>query len=69
MELFLADVTISKNENFAAENMKKTPSKVAHNRPQIFFSIANKPKTNPNLIFCSIKMSPLLYNDFGLSDK
>ena len=43
---------------FAPENMKKPPSKVAHNRPPIFFSIANWPKTSPNLIFCSIKMSP-----------
>ena len=30
--------------------MKKTPSKVAHNRPPIlFFSKANRPKTTPNL--------------------
>ena len=26
---------------FAPENMKKPPSKVAHNRPPFFFSIAN----------------------------
>ena len=40
----------------APENMKKTPFKVPHNRPPIlFFSIANQPKTSPNLIFCSIK--------------
>ena len=51
---------------FAHENMKKTLSKVAHNRPQIFFSIANRPKTSPNLRYFSQK-SPttrLLYNDF-----
>ena len=34
-------------------------SKVAHNRPKIFvFSIANWSKTSPNLVFCSIKVSP-----------
>ena len=39
--------------------MKKMLSKVAHNLPKIcFFSIANRPKTSPNHIFCSIKMSP-----------
>ena len=43
--------------------MEKPPF-VAHNWPPIFFSIANRPKTSPNLIFCSIKMSLLLYNDF-----
>ena len=37
------------------KNMKKPPSKVAHNRPQFFFSTANRPKTSPNLDFCSIK--------------
>ena len=42
---------------FAHENMKKTASKVVHNRPQ-FFCIANRPKINPDLIFCSIKMAP-----------
>jgi hypothetical protein len=64
--------------------MKKPPSKVAHNWPPIFLSIAtygrgdsftivsiaSRPKTSPNLIFCSIKMSPctkFLYNDFGYS--
>ena len=47
--------------------MKKTPSKVAHNRP-IFFSTANQPKTSPNLNFCSIKnahrAAVCMYNDF-----
>ena len=42
---------------FAPENMKKSPSKVAHNRPK-FFCIFDRPKTSPNLIFCSIKISP-----------
>ena len=36
---------------------KKTPSKVTHDWPPIlFFSIANWPKTSPNLIFYSMKM-------------
>ena len=38
---------------FALENMKKPTSKVTHNRPQFFFSIANRPKISPNLIFCA----------------
>ena len=39
--------------------MKKPASKIAHNRPKtFFFSIADHLKTSPNLIFCSIKMSP-----------
>ena len=38
---------------FAHENMKKPPSKVAHNRPNFFCSIANRSKTSPNLNFCS----------------
>ena len=55
MQHFSEDATIF----FAPENMKKKPSKVAHNRPPpFFFSIANRPKTSPNLIFCFIKMSP-----------
>ena len=42
MQLFSADATIFKKKNltfiFAPENMKKTPSKVAHNWPRPFFS-------------------------------
>ena len=34
MQLFSAEATISKKKYFAYENMKKTPSKVAHNRPK-----------------------------------
>ena len=57
MQLFSADPTICifKKKKIAPENMKKTPSKVVHNQPQ---SIADEPKTFPNHIFCSIKMSP-----------
>ena len=44
MQLFSADATMFFKENlrnifFAPENMKKTPSKVAHNRPRPFFFI------------------------------
>ena len=42
MQLFSADATILfKNIKlfFAPENMKKTLSKVAHNRPKLFFSV------------------------------
>ena len=31
---------------FYPESMKKTPSKVAHNRPNFFFSVANQPKSH-----------------------
>ena len=46
---------------FAHENIKKTLlSKVAHNRPKFVFSVANRPKTSPNLLFlfhkkCSLR--------------
>jgi hypothetical protein len=42
MQLFSADATIFKKKikkSFAPENMKKTNSKVVHNRPQFFFSV------------------------------
>ena len=47
MQLFSADATMfSKKFNFfAPENMKKTPSKVAHNRFPVFFSVL---PTDPN---------------------
>ena len=31
---------------------KKMPSKVGHNPHMFFFSIANRPKTSPNFLFC-----------------
>ena len=47
MQLFSADTRVFLKFIkifFAPENIKKTPSKVAHNRPPIsFFSIANRP--------------------------
>ena len=48
MHFFSADARVfsKKKNNFAPENMKKTPSKVAHNRPtHFFFSIATGPKS------------------------
>jgi hypothetical protein len=61
MQLFSADGTIFKKQNkmfFAPENMEKPTSKVAHDLPKfIFFSIANRPKTTPNLNFYSIKIA------------
>ena len=38
-------------KNFAHENMKKTASKVAHNRPKCFFSVM---PTGPNPVQISI---------------
>ena len=37
MQLFSADPTMFKKNGL--ENMKKMPSKVAHNRPKCFFSV------------------------------
>ena len=46
---------------FPRENTYKLPVKVAYfTAPSEILSTANRPKTNPNLIFCYIKM----YNDF-----
>ena len=43
---------------FAHENIKKLPSKVAHNRPQTFFSSTGPAaQTSPELIFHIINMS------------
>ena len=43
---------------FAHENIKKTASKVAHNRPQTFFSSTGPAaQTSPELIFHIINMS------------
>ena len=43
MQLFSSDATMFLKEFktffFATENMKRTPSKVAHNRPRPFFSV------------------------------
>ena len=51
MELFSADTTTFSKDFFAPENMKKTYSKVAHNRPKLFFSIANLPKDIQIILF------------------
>ena len=47
-QLFRADATVFKKSDH--ENMKKTPSKVAHNQP-IFFSITNRQKNQPKSQF------------------
>ena len=48
MQLFSADtIVFSKKKlgsHYDPENMKKTPSKVAHNRPQLFYALARLPK-------------------------
>ena len=58
MELFSMDATMFKKKFyrffFDLENMKKPPSKVAHNRPRPFFSVQ---PIGPNLTSCSIKMN------------
>ena len=56
MQLFSADATILKKK-IAHENIKKQPSKVAHNRPQFFFQYCQLLKSSPNLDFCSIKIA------------
>ena len=52
MQLFSADAIVFSKKNiyiFDPENMKKPPSKVAHNRPTTFFmywpSCPNRPET------------------------
>ena len=48
----------SLNLFFARENLKKRASKVAHNRPQTFFSqYCQAAQTSPELIFHIINMS------------
>ena len=46
--------------------MKKLHSKVAQNRPNFFFSIADRPRTSPNLNFCSMKIAHRETYDFGM---
>ena len=52
MKLFSADAIVFsklKKKKIDPENKKKTPSKVAHNRPQFFFSVlARLPKPAQN---------------------
>ena len=62
LQLFSADTTYNVFITiltlfFAPEKMKKTPLKVAYNRPRPFFlSTVNQPKSSPNLNSCSIKI-------------
>ena len=57
MQIFSADPTTFSKElkikNFTPKTWKIRPQKLLS-----FFSIANRPKTSPDHIFCSIKMSP-----------
>jgi len=49
MQLLSADAIVFKKKKFDPENMKKLPSKVAHNRPQLFFYVlARLPKRPRN---------------------
>ena len=62
MQLFSVDATIFSKKKinlfFAHENIKKTPSKVAHNRPQTFFSqYCPAAQTSPESIFHIIYIS------------
>ena len=49
MQVFSADGTMFSKKNifFTSENLKKTPSKVAHNRPKIIFSVLAKLPKRP----------------------
>ena len=67
MQLISADPRVFLKKKLPLKTWKNCPQKLLVIGPQsFFFSIANLPKISPNLIFCSIKMSPcqLLYNDF-----
>ena len=61
VQLFIADATMFSKKlktNFAPENTKKPPSKVAHSRPQTFFSSTGPAaQTSPELIFHVLNMS------------
>ena len=59
MQLFSTDATMFKKKKIAHENVKNPPSKVAQKQRNIFFSIANRLKTSPNLNFCPIKIAHL----------
>ena len=76
MQLFSADVTMLLFLFYSIlyhKNLKKMASKVVHNQPKcvFFLSIANRPKSSPNLNSCPIKISTagLLYNDFAWGRK
>ena len=61
MQLFSADAILF-SIFFALEKHKKTPSKVAHNRPQTFFVFTDPTaQTSPELIFHIINMSRYSY--------
>ena len=52
MQLFSADAIVFSKKlkiKFGIKNMKKLPSKIAHNQPKFFSSTAKLPKTSTNL--------------------
>ena len=65
MQLFSADATIVPKKIkfiFAHENMKKPPSKVAHNRPQFFFQYWPGCQNQPRIDFLYYKYVPRLWS-------
>ena len=67
MQLFSANALVfSKKKNlFNPENMKKTLSKVAHNRPHFFSVLTTSPKSAQISFYVQYEWLPaqLLYND------
>ena len=55
-------------KKIAPENMKKSPSKVAHNRPIFFSVLPTGPEPAQISIFVPWKLLTmrLMYNDFGM---
>ena len=54
----LHTIFLNLKKKLSLKTWKKSPQKLLIFGPNLFFSFANWPKTSPNLIFCSIKMSP-----------
>jgi hypothetical protein len=60
MQLFSTDTISFFKYFFGNENMKKQPSKVAHNRPKRFFQYCQPAQNQPDLNLCSIKITHLV---------
>ena len=58
MQLFSADATKQK-KNFAHEKLKKTPQKVAHNRPKPFYFTVQ-----PRIDFSYHRLLKKIYNSY-----
>ena len=74
MQLFSTDATIFKKEIyiyfFDRENLKKAPSKIAHNRLQFFFQYCQPAQNQLKshiLFHKEWLLARLLYNDFDIS--